>query len=78
MTKFGQLVIYGLCFPVIYINFDILTNFEVNQTKIGHSIYRKQLLIIEKLVACILISCIFETQYFELNLGSNIIISNYL
>ena len=32
---FGQIVRYGL---QIYINFDIKTNFEVNQTQIGHSI----------------------------------------
>ena len=38
---FGQIAgRYGLQFflPNIYINFDIPTNFKVNQTQIGHSI----------------------------------------
>ena len=38
---FGQIVRYGLqiCFfPGIYIDFDIQTDFEVNQTEISHSI----------------------------------------
>ena len=29
---------FKFVFPIIYINFDIQTNFEVNQTQIGHSI----------------------------------------
>ena len=37
---FGQIVRYGLQFflPDIYINFDIKTNFKVNQTQVGHFI----------------------------------------
>ena len=37
---FGQIGRYGLqiCFAHSYINFDIQTNYEVNQTQIGHSI----------------------------------------
>ena len=40
MTILGKLVDMDFKFvlPVIYINFDIQTNFEVNQTQIGHSI----------------------------------------
>ena len=29
---------FKFVFPIIYINFDIQTKFEVNQTQIGHSI----------------------------------------
>ena len=32
---------FKFVFPCIYINFDIQTNFEFNQTKIGHSILQK-------------------------------------
>ena len=40
MAILAKLLDMGLKFvlPYIYINFDIQTNFEVNQTKIGHSI----------------------------------------
>ena len=32
---------FKLVLPRIYINFDIQTKFEVNQTQIGHSIQKK-------------------------------------
>ena len=35
---FEQIGRYGLVLPGSYINIDIQTNFEVNQTQIGHSI----------------------------------------